>query len=235
MKNFNFLRERHRQSEWMDAPDADPGALSRSLAFIRQVNLWLGYNRATLGHLQRFSRDWKSGQTIRILDVATGSGDLPRAIARWADRRGFAVKITGVDLHEKTLESAREIGSGEGIEFLQADATNLPFADAAFDYVVCSMFLHHLDEPFAAGVLRELDRVARRGVIVADLLRSHRAYVWITLFTLFAEAMVRHDARVSVSGAFTERELLSLRDQAGLAYLQPYRHFGHRLVLAGAK
>jgi ubiquinone/menaquinone biosynthesis C-methylase UbiE len=121
------------------------------------------------------------------------------------------------------------------IKFVRADATRLPFGDRSFDYVLTSMFLHHLDEPVVVAVLKELDRVADRGVIVADLLRTAPAYRWICLFTLLANPMVQHDARVSVAGAFTQAELLSLRDAAGLRYLQPQRHFGHRLVLAGVK
>jgi hypothetical protein len=97
------------------------------------------------------------------------------------------------------------------------------------------MFVHHLDENVVVTVLKEMDRVAARGLIAADLLRSRRAYAWITLFTLFAGPMVRHDARVSVAGAFSRDELLALGGSAGLKYLKPYRHFGHRLILAGIK
>ncbi len=97
------------------------------------------------------------------------------------------------------------------------------------------MFLHHLPEAAAVAALREMGRVARRGVVVSDLLRNRRAYAWISLFTLAAGEMVRHDARGSVAGAFTPAELLALRDRAGLGYLRPTRHFGHRLVLAGER
>ena len=70
----------------MDAPDADPRELDRSLAFIRRVNGWLGYTRNTLNHLKRFSRSWGENKRIRILDVATGSADVPLAILRWVTR-----------------------------------------------------------------------------------------------------------------------------------------------------
>jgi 2-polyprenyl-3-methyl-5-hydroxy-6-metoxy-1,4-benzoquinol methylase len=230
-----FLQQRRRESEWMDVPDADPATLAKSLSFIRIVNRFLGYTRATLYHLERFSRDWKPGERIRILDVATGSGDIPREIIRWANHRGFDLQIVAIDLHQQTLVTARSLCESKRIKFLRADATHLPFDAASFDYVLTSMFLHHLDEPVAIDVLRELDRVALRGVIVADLLRSRRAYAWITLFTLLANPMVKHDARVSVSGAFSEAELLELRDKAGIGYLKPRRHFGHRLVLAGRR
>jgi hypothetical protein len=97
------------------------------------------------------------------------------------------------------------------------------------------MFLHHLSDDDAVTVLRQMDRVASRGVIVADLLRNRRAYAWITLLTALAGPMVRHDARVSVAQAFTHAEALALRQRAGIEYTRYFHHFGHRFVLAGEK
>jgi 2-polyprenyl-3-methyl-5-hydroxy-6-metoxy-1,4-benzoquinol methylase len=230
-----FLHSRQREAEWMDAPDADPVELARSLIFIRRINAWLGYSRATIHHLDRLSRGWPADREMKILDVATGSGDIPRAILRWADRTGLKCQITAIDLHEATLQTAVRESQDRRMRFSRADATQLPFADGTFDFALTGMFLHHLEEPIVVDVLKELDRVAAKGVIAADLLRSRRAYFWISVFTLLANPMVKHDARVSVAGAFSRSELLSLRDQAGLKYLKPCRHFGHRLVLAGLK
>jgi hypothetical protein len=97
------------------------------------------------------------------------------------------------------------------------------------------MFLHHLDEDGIASVLKSMDRLARRGIIAADLLRHRRAYIWIKLFTLFSSRMIRHDASVSVAQALTDPEVLALRDRAGVSYAALHRHFGHRFVLAGEK
>ena len=223
----------------MDDPAADAGDLCRSLAYIRRVNRLLGYTRATLGHFDRFSRGWQPGRTVRILDVATGSADLPRALLGWAARKGFDVRVVALDLHATTLRIARgesRIGIGDRrLCFVQADALRLPFDDGAFDYATTSMFLHHLDDGAAVAALREMARVARRGVIAADCLRNRRAYAWITLFTLFSGAMVRHDARASVAQSFTREEVLRLRDAAGLDFATCHRHFGHRWVLAGER
>ena len=112
---------------------------------------------------------------------------------------------------------------------------NLPFDQAEFDYALTAMFLHHLDDDDVVRVLSTMSRVARRGIIAADLLRNSRAYAWITLFTLLANPMVKHDARVSVQQAFTEQEVKSLRDRAGIGFAEYYKHFGHRFVLAGEK
>ncbi len=219
----------------MDEPDAEPVALRKSLRFIRVVNKLLGYSWATIYHLDQLCRDWKPGRPITILDVATGSGDIPQAILRRAGRKKLDVAIVAVDLHEQTLLTAARINTDRRIRFIRADATRLPFDDSTFDFVLTGMFLHHLDPTTAGAALSEMDRVATRGMVVADLLRSRRAYGWIVLFTLFANPMVRHDARVSVSGAFTAAELIALCTDAGVKYLKPHRHFGHRLVLAGSK
>jgi ubiquinone/menaquinone biosynthesis C-methylase UbiE len=234
------LRHRRRTDEWMDDPAADPVDLERSLRFIRRVNAWFGYTRATIGHLERFARRWEPGRPVRILDVATGSADVPLAVLAWAGRKGHDVRIVGVDLHARTADAARRAAADAGVPparltVLRADATALPFADGAFDYAMTSMFLHHLDEAVAVRVLREMDRVSRRGIIAADLLRRRRAYAWISLITLPANPMVRHDARASVAQAFSRVEAEDLRDRSGASYAQYHEHFGHRFVLAGEK
>jgi ubiquinone/menaquinone biosynthesis C-methylase UbiE len=220
----------------MDASTADMAELARSLSFIERVNRRLGYTRATISHLDRLTRGWPSARRrLEVLDVATGSADVPRAVCAWADRRGVDVRVVGVDRHPVTLAIAAGRTKDRRVEFVRGDALDLPFGGGAFDLVLCSMFLHHLDDDQVVTVLREIDRVARRGVIVADLLRNRRALAWITLFTTFSNPMVKHDARVSVRQAFDREEIERLRDSAGLSYARYYRHFAHRFVLAGAK
>jgi ubiquinone/menaquinone biosynthesis C-methylase UbiE len=219
----------------MDQPAASPESLRRSLVFIRRINRWLGYARATISHLDRFSRSWKSGETIRIVDFATGAADIPRAILRWAASRGFNLRIVGVDLHPTTLGIAAQEDRDARMSLVRGDALDVPFADGSFDYALTGMFLHHLSEDQAVGVLREMDRVARRGIIAADLLRHRRAAAWISLLTLWSDPMVRHDARVSVRQAFSRGEVLALQRRAGVEYARYYRHFGHRFALAGEK
>ncbi|MGB7156772.1 MAG: methyltransferase domain-containing protein [Tepidisphaeraceae bacterium] len=230
------LTTRQREAEWMDADGVNPRELKRSLAFIRRVNVILGYTRATLQHLDRFSRKWDRGRRVDIVDLATGSADVPIAIVRWGERRGFDVHVVGVDRHEETVRAAREATAGEArIRIVQGDALRVPFDAGSFDYATCSMFLHHLSDDEAADVLRTMAGLARRGVIAADILRDPRAYAWISMFTLLANPIVRHDARVSVRQAFNEAEVLALRERAGLGFTEYHRHFGHRFVLAGEK
>jgi ubiquinone/menaquinone biosynthesis C-methylase UbiE len=220
----------------MDAPDADPALVRRSLRFLRRVNRLLGYTRSTLHPLERFSRGWRPDTPIRILDVATGSADLPRAILRWAGRRGFHdVRVVGLDLHATTAAAALAQNPDPRIEIVRGNALGLPFADGSFDYVTTSLFLHHLDDDDVIRALGEMSRVARRGIIAGDLIRRRRAYLWIKLFTLFANPIVRNDGPASVAQAFTRDEMESLRDRAGARFAEYFEHAGHRFVLAGEK
>ena len=217
----------------MDAPGVNPRDLERSLKFIRRINWFLGYSRTTLGYLRQFSKGWKSSDKISVLDVATGSADIPGAISVWARNRSMNVSLLAVDRHPHTARVA--FNRAGNLDVVQADARALPFADQSVDYVMTAMFIHHLSEADVVAVLKEMNRVARRGIIVSDLLRHKRAYAWITLFTLFANPMVVHDARVSVAQAFTKAEILELCRAAGLGYVKYRRHFGHRFVISGEK
>ncbi len=229
------MMPRVREAEWMDETGVGEAELRGSLRFIRKVNQYLGYTRSVIGHLERFSRGWKRGERIRIIDLATGSADIPRAILRWAAGKGFDVHIVAVDRHPVTARVAGE-GERDGrLTVVQGDVFDLPFEDRSFDYALCAMFLHHLDEGQIVTVLRTMDRLARRGIIAADLLRHRRALAWIRLFTIFSSPMVRHDAVVSVRQALTKEEAMALRDRAGLQYATYHRHFGHRFVLAGER
>jgi len=139
--------------------------------------------------------------------------------------------IIGIDRHPQTVHFARAAVDGGKLSIVRADALALPLADQAVDYAITGMFLHHLTDEQAVCAMAEMARVARRGIIVADLIRSRRALFWIRLLTLLAGPMVRHDARASVKQAFSWDEIQSLSARAGLANAQYHRHFGHRFVI----
>ncbi len=232
---LSSLSHRQRTPEMMDAPSADAQALHQSLAFIRRINYFLGYTRATLKHLKTFSRRWKPGQQIRIVDLAPGSADIPMAILQWATTAGFDVRIVGVDRHPVTARYAAIGNVDPRLSIVQADVFDLPFEPASFDYATTAMFLHHLDDDQIVRVLQTMDRLATRGIIAADLLRRRRAYLWVKAFTLFSSPMVRHDAAASVAQALSDPEARDILRRSGLDYPAYHRHFGHRFVIAGEK
>lgn len=219
----------------MDGDAADERQIRQALRFIERVNHRLGYSRAIVEQFERFSQGWRGRPTIRILDLATGSADIPRALLKWADERRVTLRITAVDRHPITARLAAEGLADPRLQIVRADVLDLPFEPRSFDYTLCAMFLHHLDEEAILRVLRSMNALARRGVVVSDLLRHRRAWLWIRLLTLFSPAIVRHDAPTSVLQALTREEVLDLRDRAGLGYAAYERRFAHRFILAGER
>ena len=235
---MSMLTARRHTPQLMDDPNADRADLEASLRFIRMVNRRLGGVRAVLSHLERWSATWPVDRTIRILDIGTGSGDIPLAISDWAAASQHTVHITAIDLHETTLAVAREqVGERSDIELVQADARSLmdEFEPRAFDYAHAGLFLHRLSDIELMTVLRMMDRLTTRAVIWNDLVRGPIAKLVLRLLTLRAPATVKHDAVVSVAAGFTRREVLELAKRVGLEEPTYHRHVFGRFTLVSEK
>jgi ubiquinone/menaquinone biosynthesis C-methylase UbiE len=116
---------------------------------------------------------------------------------------------------------------------VRADAVRLPFSDSSIDYVTASLFLHHFRDDDVVRLLAEFARVAKRGVIVNDLMRNLVPYYFIKLTgPLIARSwLTRNDGPVSVLRGFTREELSSLAGRAGLRHCNVERVFPYRLSL----
>jgi ubiquinone/menaquinone biosynthesis C-methylase UbiE len=222
-------------AELMDEPGQDPRELARGLADLRRVNRWLGGTRIALARLAALAgRHPRPAYTL--LDVATGSADIPLAAVRWARRRGTGLRVVATDLHAGTLREARNrVRLEPAISVVPADARALPFRDRAFDLVLCSTALHHFDDRAELlRVLGEMARVARIGVVVSDLRRSRAAFAGARLLaaTLWRRHPVtRHDGPLSVRRALTPDELRELAGAAGLESARVRAHAPFRLAL----
>jgi ubiquinone/menaquinone biosynthesis C-methylase UbiE len=177
-----------------------------------------------------------------FLDLGTGAGDIPAAVARWARSEGIAVKIVGVDRDQVTLDFARRVtGTCPEISLVHADVLCLPFAPSSFDFVHASQLLHHFNEEEIVALLKDCSKIARRAVLVSDLIRHPLAYYGIGALTrLFSRnPMTRNDAPLSVKRAFTLGEWKALFNRAGLdaarvTPLFPFRVFASS-ALAGSR
>jgi 2-polyprenyl-3-methyl-5-hydroxy-6-metoxy-1,4-benzoquinol methylase len=220
-----------RAREYLDDP-ADPVLLEHSLDHVAAVNRWLGGTRALLRALA--PRLPPAGE-LTILDVGTGSADVPLALVPWARRRDRSVRVVALDRHPQTVHVARRRTCSEPrITVVRGNALALPFADASFDFALLSLTLHHLDAAAQPAALRELARVARRALIVNELERSWPNYAGARLLaaTLWRHnPITRHDGPVSVRQAFTADELLACARAAGLHNPRVQRRVFYRLVL----
>ena len=221
--------------ELLDAPRHDMAELTESLGHVASVNRWLGGVSAALKYIKPLFRE--DGSAIRILDIATGSADIPVAIARYARKRGAAAEIIATDVHPQMLAAARlRCHAFSEISIQQADALALPYKDASFDAVLLSLALHHFEGADQLRVLREMARVSRNIIVVNDLARTRLNYLGSRLLQMTAwrhNRLTSHDGPLSVLRSFTVRELQDLAARAGL-HGKVRRHFFQRIVLVAA-
>ena len=164
------------------------------------------------------------GAQMRVVDLATGSGDIPRLVVDHARKIGAQIEIDAVDQQPATLEIARRL-SAEYPE-ISYHAANVLEWDCAqgYDISLCSLALHHFSDDDAVKLLRRCGALSKRFVLVSDLRRGFllRAGVYMLTALIFREPMTRFDARLSAQRAFSFVEMRELAIQAG------WKNFGHK-------
>lgn len=216
-------------SEILDARDVDPVERERSHRDIELSNVLFGGRRAVMRVMRPLFEDLATERrTASLLDVGTGLADLPWRAREIARRRGVRLYTIGLDGVPSLLRAGRHRVNAA----VCADALSLPLADRSVDYVLCSQLLHHFEHERALQLIAELDRVARRRVIISDLRRSWLAAggFWIASVLLRFHPITRHDGTVSVMRGFTEGELGGMVVAA--TGIQPAirRRLGYRLT-----
>jgi hypothetical protein len=207
------------EPEWMDAPGHPRWLIEDNLGDLRRVNRLLGGTHLTLAPLRRLLGRLPTSEHVRVLDVATGAADIPRAVCRWLAHTGRGALVVATDLSYDILRAGRDASPAPAsLAFVVADATALPFRDGAFHAATSSLALHHMLREQAVAMLREQGRCASRGVVVNDLVRSWLAYLGaIAVTRLFSRnRLTRHDGPLSVRRAFTASEMRTLARRAGL-------------------
>jgi ubiquinone/menaquinone biosynthesis C-methylase UbiE len=222
--------------ELLDEAVHDAAELEQSLDQVAEVNRWLGGRRAVWHALQPLLA---RAATTRILDLGTGSADIPIELCRRAARAGLRVDFTATDIHPQMLEIAlRRTALLPQIRVQHADALALPFADDSFDIALLSLTLHHFEGDDLARVLREAARVAGRAIVVNELERC-RANWWgarlLAATRWRSNRLTRHDGPRSVLRAFTKPELRDLAAAADLRVHRLERRFFYRLVMVAAR
>jgi 2-polyprenyl-3-methyl-5-hydroxy-6-metoxy-1,4-benzoquinol methylase len=206
--------------EMMDRPQPVSAELERDLERIRQLNRWFGSYRLILGFMRRWI---KSSARMRVVDLATGSGDIPRLIADYARKIGAHVEIDALDRQHATLEVAMKL-SGSYPEISYREGNILEWnSGGTYDVVLCSLALHHFSDEDAVIVLRRCRELSRRFVLVSDLRRGFflQAGVYLLTALIFREPMTRYDARLSAVRAFSFSEMRDLAQRAR------WSDFGH--------
>jgi SAM-dependent methyltransferase len=213
--------------ELLDDPAADPETVAASLRNIARANRWFGGAAAMRRGLDRALAGLPRGAEVTLADLGTGLGDLPRAAARWAARRG--VRLVPVGLERSPV--AARLAAAEGLPCAVGCAGATPLRDKSVDVVLVSQVAHHLTGESAVRLFRECDRVARRAVVVADLRRGRLGPLafWVGARALRFDPVTVADGMTSLRRGYTPAELHGLLRAAGVRATVERRP-GYRLV-----
>lgn len=218
----------------MDDPALDERAHHEALRGLARLNRLSMSDRIVFRGIRELGPSPDAG-AWSVLDVATGSGDVPVSLGRRAERAGVRLSIRACDASARAVEAARARAqrADAPVDFFVADALDtepLPHADI----VTCSLFLHHLENADAARLLRRMAASARRLLLVSDLRRCRRGMALARLVPrLVTRSPVVHaDAVRSVKAAFTMEELGRLARDAGLEGASITPRFPARMLLA---
>jgi ubiquinone/menaquinone biosynthesis C-methylase UbiE len=222
--------------ELLDGPLDDPAALTANLRDLRRINDRLGGVSMSAPAIEALAahRD-----ELTLLDVGTGGADIPLALLDLASAAGRRLTIVAIDSRPEVLSAAvlawPAVATTAGLELHVGDGRSLPYPDRSFDVVHASLVVHHLGVEDAAGLLREMARVSRLGVVINDLERSWRGWVgaWLLGHLLTRNRYTRHDAPLSVRRAYRADEMATMLRDAGLAPVRTLRGaWGQRYAVA---
>lgn len=232
---FATLAARNRQPELMDQPGLDRVLHDHALRSLSRIN-WLSRTSGMIWKpIRRLAHEARLDRPLRILDVACGGGDVALRLARLAGRDNISVEVDGCDINSVAVDHAREEAlrrRAGSVGFFLHDAVAGPLP-AGYDVVICSLFLHHLDDAQAEQMLRRMAAAAGRMIVISDLRRSRFAYAmaWAACHAVTRSPIVHVDGPLSVAAAFTVLEARGLADRAGLGQATIMRYWPERFLL----
>lgn len=227
------LATRSLAEEQMDAPDIAPAAYAAVLHDLSRVNWWTRTAAPTLAFLDRLARP---GERLRILDVGFGAGDMLRAIARWARRRGVAVDLVGVDLNPLSADVAAAATPPD----LTIDWRTGDYADQAgpWDVILSAQVAHHMTPAQLDQFIAFMEAHARRGWMISDLHRHRIAHLGYPVLAraIGVHRIVREDGRLSIARSFRVAEWREILARAGVAQVARITwHVPFRLCVTRAR
>ncbi|HEY8104551.1 MAG TPA: hypothetical protein VIE46_00515 [Gemmatimonadales bacterium] len=221
------LATRRLGTELLDGPGGSPALVRTSLHNIARANRWFGGTAALCWGLRRVLRGLGPGTRLTLLDLGSGLGDVPRAAAAWAARRGIELVPMGLDRHR---EAAR-LAVGSGLPTVVGCAGAPPVSPKSVDIVSVCMLAHHFEPESVVDLFRTCDGLARRAVVIADLRRAPlaEAAFWCGARLLRFDPITAVDGLTSIRRGFSAAELTALLRRAGVSG-RVARRPGWRLV-----
>jgi 2-polyprenyl-3-methyl-5-hydroxy-6-metoxy-1,4-benzoquinol methylase len=224
-----MLEVRATAEELMDDPSLDEGVYAHVMRDLGKVNTVTMARLPTLVFLEHALAGRKQ---FRLLDVGYGGGDMLRAIATWAAKRGISAELVGVDLNPRSETAAKAATpTTMPIRYITGDYADM--ASEGFDFIVSSLVAHHMTRTELITFLQFMDANAKHGWFINDLHRH--SFAWLG-YPLLAGLMrwhpiVRHDGRLSIARSYRPEEWPPMLKEAGVQGARVRRVFPFRLCV----
>lgn len=208
---FVNLKHRSKENEIMDDPNIEDRALNEALSDISRVNRWLGGNNITIKAILKLIKKVPISKEIIICDLGCGDGEMLRIIAKVFRRKKRNVRLIGIDLNEKSLQSANKLSEDyPEISFFRQNILEIDASKFYCDIIISTLTLHHLAYGQIKPVLSKSVMLANKAVIINDLHRSVIAYYLFKIFSFFfiKSYIAKNDGLVSIKRGFTKQELI---------------------------
>jgi flavin-dependent dehydrogenase/SAM-dependent methyltransferase len=199
---------RSYEAELLDAPDIPKELLFQNLRELDVVNRTLGGHAITLAGIRRLIND--KTKTYVIADIGCGGGDALLAIARWAKKNDYQVKLIGVDINADAIAYMKEqCKAYPEISGVACSYESFFEIHQTVDIMHCSLFCHHLTNQQLIELFELINKHTAIGFIINDLQRHWFAYYSIKFLTrvLNGSSLVKNDAPLSVLRGFKRKEL----------------------------
>ena len=212
--------QRSNEVEWMDDLNCSGEIVDQTLRELETINKWLGGNHVTVNGIEKLLSQHKTqGNTIKIVDLGCGSGDMLKRIALWAKKKKIDLELIGIDANPSIVGFAeKNTANFPEISYKAINIFGDEFQRMEFDIVTSTLFTHHFTSDELIGLLKAMANRAKLGIVINDLHRHWFAYYSIKLLTkLFSKSkMVQNDAAVSVLRAFKKRDIMDIMSASSL-------------------
>lgn len=205
--------------EIMDDFNLKGEVLQNALDKIAKINQLLGGNQLTLQGVEKLLEGITKEQTITIIDIGCGNGDMLRKLADYALKYDWDFKLIGIDANAFTINYARKLSIHyPNINYRCEDIFNEAFSEIEYDIALCTLTLHHFKNNEIINLASIFNTNARRGVVINDLHRSIISYrlFQAMCFVTRLNGMSKKDGLTSILRGFTRSELLDFSKQLNL-------------------
>jgi 2-polyprenyl-3-methyl-5-hydroxy-6-metoxy-1,4-benzoquinol methylase len=213
--------QRTEETEIMDDFALAGESLSEALDQIAKINKWLGGNKLTLKSVEKLIKNSSFLEPITIVDVGCGNGDMLRALANYGKKNKIKLNLIGIDANAFTIDYANKCSASYPyISYLCLDIFSDEFKTMKYDYLLCTLTLHHFNNQQISHLIDLFYKNATFGVVINDLHRSKIAYKLFQLVCIVfnLNEMSRQDGLTSILRGFKKQELLAFTESLNPKY-----------------